>query len=75
MDVFEKENKNVRSITKSSLYNLLGQGSFHIKLISFAHDWSEEVQVVFYEKGMKQYEWVKEQSCQLMFGQEDQSIL
>ena len=24
---------------------------------------------------MKQYEWVKEQSCQLMFGQEDQSIL
>ena len=68
MDVIDKEKKNFRSITKLSLYNKLGQGIFHRKLISFAHNWSEEVQVVFYEKGMKQYECVKEQSCQLMFG-------
>ena len=56
--MIEKQKKD-RSITKSSLYYLLGQGYFHKKLVSFAHDWEEEVQVVFYEKGMKQYGWVK----------------
>ena len=30
-NLIEKEKKNVRSITKSSLYYLLGQGSFHKK--------------------------------------------
>ena len=75
MTVIEKQKKNGRSFTKSSLYYLLGPGNFHKKLISFAHNLSEEVQVVFYEKDMKKYEWVKEQSCQLIFSQEDQSIL
>ena len=51
--VVEKLNEDDRSYTISSLYNLLGRNIFHQNMTAFAHDFAEEVEVVFFELGIQ----------------------
>ena len=46
-DIVEKQNKTKKSLT-SSMYVSLGQNIFHQNLTAFAHDFAEEIKVVFF---------------------------
>lgn len=65
--IVEKQDENKITYSISSLYVLLGQNIFQHNLTAFAHDYAEDVEVVFFELGLKRNTWVETQAYQLMF--------
>ena len=72
-DIVEKPDENKRTYLTSSLYNLLGQNIFHQNLTAFAHDFSEDVEVGFFELGFKRNTFVENHTYQLMFKENEMS--
>ena len=42
-------------------------------MTKFAHDFAEEVMIVFFESGLKNDQWVSEQAYHLMFKENEMS--